>query len=475
MVSALNNNMPETEQVNMDPQIVANHGLASRTELAFLDYAVTQGNCLERLTLLDSALPGFAGHYEFPLQSWPWFINQASLQMLHASACRIPALIHRAVRAEFAGDVRGCAAFYSLPEILSEIFLQSGMDLKQLIVRVDAMLTADGLKIMEINTGPNVGGWQVQWIEKQYRKHPQLAPFFASVDARTTNIPLEYMQHLVRQGRACLGRQDAPINVVLIIEPVGMRPELAGLLTEVFADALRALGERGALFFEFDFAQLRFERNAAFYRGERLAAVVSYRSTADAAPPTDLYRCFLSGAIAWPDNPFTPIIGDKRSLAILAKHQASALFTDEERGLIARHIAWSVPVTAGKVQFEGVSIELKTLLIERQRDFVVKVARGYAGQDVFVGRFQSAHDWRDAVERAFADGAWLAQQYCESLPFYGQAGERGYALHDVVWGVFSFGLEYGGCWLRLMGKNEGDGVINSAKGAMETVVYEVDE
>ena len=475
MVSTGTTTFPMGEKLNMDPQIVTNHSLSSRTAIAFLDYAVKQGNCLDRLTLLDESLSGYAGHYEFPLQSWPWFISQETRQMLQVSACQIPALVYRAVRAEFAGDASRFASFFSTAEILGEIFLQSGMDLSQLIVRVDAVLTARGLKIMEINTGPNVGGWQVQWIEKQYRKHPKLAPFFESTETRVTNIPLEYMKHMVRQGRACLAQQDAPVNVLFIIEKDGMPPELEQSLAEVFGDALRELDATGELFFEHNFTQLRFERNAVFYRGKRLASLASYSTNDTTPPPTELYRCFLSSAVAWSNNPFIPVIGDKRSLAILGKHKDTALFSDEERRLIEGYIVWSVPVAPGTVRYEGSSIDLKTLLIERQHDFVVKVARGYAGQDVFVGRFQSAQVWQEAVERAFAEGAWLAQEYCESLPFYGQAGEHGYAVHDVVWGVFSFGLQYGGCWLRLMGKNIGDGVINSAKGAMETVVYEVDE
>lgn len=459
----------------MDPQVVKNHALASRSAVEFLHYAVTEEQCLDRLTLLDESLPGFAGHYEFPLQSWPWFINGQARDMLQTSACRIPALIYRALQAEFAGDTPRFSAFYGLPEILGEIFLQSGMDLSQLIVRVDAVLTSRGLKIMEINTGPNVGGWQVQWIEQQYRKHPKLAPFFASTKTRSTNIPLEYFKQIVRQGLLSLDQQDLPVNVVFVIERDRVAPTLQQLLREVFQDALRELNATGELFFEHDFGQLRFDQTIPFLRGKRLAAIVSYRAKSEVPPPTELYRCFLSRKVYWPDNSFIPVIGDKRSLSIVNKHKDSALFTDEERRLIEAYIPWSAPILHGIVNYQGVSSDLKTLLIERQADFVVKIAHGYAGRDVFVGRFQSAQEWREAVERAFIDGEWLAQEYCESLPFYGQAKERGYAVHDVVWGIFSFGLQYGGSWMRLMPKNTGDGVINSAKGAMETVVYEVDE
>lgn len=473
----------------MDPQIVKNHALVSHTAVRFLDYAVARENCLDRLELLDKSQPGLAGHYQFPLQSWPWFIVDETRQMLAASACRVPALIYRAVRAEFAGDARRFAAFFNLPPILGDIFVQSGMNLDQLIVRVDAMLTGRGLKIMEINSGANVGGWQIQWLSQQYRNHPALAPFFDTVAARPgTNIPLEYLSHMVRQGRACLGRAGVPVNVLFVVEEMNGMEMLEQPLKDMFRAALAALGETGELLFERDFTRLRFDAGCAVLNGQRIAALASYRSNhgdlspeelAQAnrsnEPPLELYRCFLSGKIAWPGNPFSVVIGDKRSLAIVNAHKDSGLFTEEERSLIERHVPWSAPVAPGTVVYDGAEADLKMLLLARQRDFVVKIARGSAGQDVFVGRFQSAADWQAAVGRAFADGVWLAQEYCESLPFYGQAGERGYAVHDVVWGVFGFGGHYGGTWLRLMQKDNGDGVINSAKGAMETIVYEIDE
>jgi hypothetical protein len=460
----------------MDPQIVENHALTSRAAVRFLDYAVAEGKCLDRLNLLDASLPGFAGEYEFPLHSWPWFISEETRQMLQESVCRIPELILRAVRAEFAGDMARFASFYRLPGLLSVIFMESGMDLSQLILRVDAMLTAGGLKIMEMNAGPNVGGWQTQWIEPQYRKHAALAPFLASTGTRLTNIPLEYMKHLVRQGLACVDGPDDPVNVLFIVGVESLPQALELSLRQVFNEALRSLEVMGDIFFEADYSEVRFDsQNATALRGQRIATLASYGLEHITPAPVDLYRSFLSRKVAWLSNPFNSIIGDKRSLAITFGHMDSGLFTDEERRLIESYIPWSALTTNRKVSHEGAETDLETLLIERQRDFVIKPARSFGGAGVVVGRFQTAQSWREAVEQAFLDDRWLVQEYCESLPFYGQAGDRGYAVHDVVWGVFGFGLRYGGCWLRLSPKDGGDGVINSARGAMETVVYEVDE
>jgi hypothetical protein len=57
-----------------------------------------------------------------------------------------------------------------------------------------------------------------------------------------------------------------------------------------------------------------------------------------------------------------------------------------------------------------------------------------------------------------------------------QFGEEGYIKHEVVWGLFVFGQEYAGGFLRIIPKTENiKGIINTARGAYETVFFEVDE
>lgn len=462
-------------EASLSPEVVKNHSLTSQTAVRFLDYCVTQAQCLERLNLLDDDLPGFLRTYKYPLQSWPWFIVGAMRSKLEESSCRIPALIYKAVRAEFAGDASRFAAFYNMPDILAGIFMQSGMDMSQIMLRIDATLTPRGLKIMEINAGPDIGGWQIQWMDRQYRKHPSLAPFFEAIDCQTINIPLGYMKHLIEQGRRCGTGDDGSINVLLVIERSALTPDLVEIFRPLFEDALNQCGAKGEIIIEPDFSQIRFDHRGMWARERHVVSIASFRNDTQMQHPIELYRCFLGGKVYWPGNPFVNIIGDKRSLAIVNGRKDTALFDDDERRLIEAYVPWSAAIKAGAVQFQGMTYELESLLLERKEEFVIKIARGSAGKDVYVGRFQPPDVWRDVVRRTFLEGDWMAQEYCASLPFYGQSGEEGYALHDVIWGIFSFGLNYSGCWLRLMLKDAGDGVINSATGAMETIVYEVDE
>lgn len=456
----------------MDPVIIANHRIASESAVRFLRYSVAEGHCLKKLDLLDDSLPGFLRHYPYPLHSWPWFIAQDLRDTLAQSVARIPELIYRAVRLEFGRDRRRFAAFYDISEVLAEIFLDSGMDMSQLMLRIDAMMTASGLKIMELNAGPDIGGWQIHWMDALYRKNEALKAFFATNACASRNIPLQYMKYLVRMARN--HHPDGVANVAIVAGKRHAISELDITFQGVFRAALQECDADGELFFESNLARMEFEPDTVRLDGKVLGAIATYRFGTDITPPIDLYRAFFRGRIYWPDNPFVSIIGDKRSLAIVNGHKHSDIFTDEERRLIEAFVPWGAMPGSKEVELGRTGLSLEVLL-KRQHDLVIKAARGAQGNDVFVGRYQSAESWRDMAARALSEPMWLVQEYCDSLPFYGQAGEEGYSIHDVIWGVFGFGGEYGGCWLRLSRKGEGDGVINSAKGAQEAIVYEVVE
>jgi hypothetical protein len=81
--------------------------------------------------------------------------------------------------------------------------------------------------------------------------------------------------------------------------------------------------------------------------------------------------------------------------------------------------------------------------------------------------------WARLVEEAVAKGGWLAQERADSRPYIYQVGEQGYGVHNLVWGTFCFGEIFGGGFLRMIPQGIGDGVINSARGATEGLLFEV--
>jgi len=457
----------------MKKNIISNHEAISATAARFLSYAVDQRQCLKKLNLLGGAVHPAFPSYKYVLHSWPWFISPATKTMLEACISRIPKLVNKAILLEFKSDYHAFAQFYSLPEVLARLFLGQGVDTRYVMQRTDAILTETGLKIVELNVGSRIGGWWINWMDGQYRKQPELAPFFRDVACETRNIPYWCMEFVVRSVIEKRLQAQGSVNVLMIVEPTFM--EIAEGLAKVYFDqALDKYGCAGSMQFATSFDVLEFRSDIVWSNGLRLSALL-FANNEGLLPPQQLYRSCFANQIFWPDDPLYNILADKRSLAVLKNQRDNAAFSDADRATIDQFVPWGAALSPQQVFFEGKKQDLRTLVTCQRDKFVIKVARGSQGDDVFVGKHQPADDWQRIVDRAFSEGGWLVQECCLSLPFYGQTDEGGFGEFDVIWGVFGFGDSYGGCWLRLMPKDAGDGVINCAKGAEETIVYEVAE
>jgi hypothetical protein len=105
---------------------------------------------------------------------------------------------------------------------------------------------------------------------------------------------------------------------------------------------------------------------------------------------------------------------------------------------------------------------------------VLKPANQLGGADVHLGRTTPPERWAELVRQAVGAGSWVAQELVESLPYVYQAGEEGWAEHDVIWGLFVFGGSYQGGFLRMLPKAERR-VVNTTRGASEGILFEVEE
>ena len=454
----------------MEQDIISNHAGISATAVNFLDYAIKEGKCLNRLDLLDEDVPPLLRDYKYPLQSWPWFISPATKRVLEECVQLIPSLIVRSVMLEFGEDTARFADYYGTPDVVGQLVLSGTLKTRFVSQRTDAILTEKGFKILELNLGFRIGGWQIQWIDPQYRKQAELKPFLDRLDCHSRDIPYGYMCYLIRSIQEKQLLSDGRANTIFVIEDDEFFA-VNGPVTigEIYDRALRDHGLGGWLKFKRDLSDLTYAENGVYLGGERVGAVVS----AEDNPPLELFRACAAGRVVWTDNPVEVVLSDKRSLALLYKHRDHPAFSESERRVIHAFLPWGASLRAGPVEFEGQTIDLQSLLSSQKDRFVIKIALGGQGNDVFVGKYQTPQDWARLIERGLSEDGWLVQEFCRSLPFYGQQGDNGYGLYDVVWGVYGFGEVYSGCWLRLMARDTGNGVINSDKGAEEAIVYEV--
>jgi len=95
---------------------------------------------------------------------------------------------------------------------------------------------------------------------------------------------------------------------------------------------------------------------------------------------------------------------------------------------------------------------------------------GYQGEEVILGRNCSAEEWQAAFETAFEDGEWLVQEFLTALSFLGMGPDGEIAPHLLIWGFFSFGEKFSGGFIRAQKQASGSGVVNSASGAIESIM-----
>jgi hypothetical protein len=116
----------------------------------------------------------------------------------------------------------------------------------------------------------------------------------------------------------------------------------------------------------------------------------------------------------------------KTSLAFQHDPRFSDRFTPAERALVERLVPWTARLERDvTVRFEGVDWPLEKLLLDRQKDLVLKDQYDIRGDGVTVGLAESATDWRKAIERSWDTGASV-QRYVKPAQYLVQLiGDEG--------------------------------------------------
>ena len=447
-------------------QQVAAH--LSPTAQRFLDYVTGDPARTRRLDHLA------AGEYFTALQSWPTFLAAEKLAEIRRATVELTRLVKSIPERFFGNDPRRIAAYYGLPNTaLIAILLEPPDGLDAVLVRTDSIDTAEGFKCLEVNAGL-IGGWQHRFFEQRVRSHPVIARFLAEEGVRPYHRdPLATMLQFVIAHN--LGKPATAAGVLNVAIAMSERAaaSVEAQLSRTYRDVLHESGSglSGEVVI-CSYADLSPRQNQIWYLDRRpIQALVHMNS--EAPPPQAVFRSFKAGRLTLYNGPINQLLNDKRLLALLSEHADSAAFTVEERDVLLRYLPWTRAVGPDAATYRGVTAALPELLASHREALVLKPYRGFQGRGVTFGYRTPADSWAKLVAEVVAKGGWLAQERVESRPYLYQCGEQGYEIHDVVWGTFCFGDSYGGGFLRMIPRGTGDGVINSARGATEGVLFEV--
>lgn len=416
------------------------------------------------------------------LQPWPTFISPQTRDYLKDTSTKLFEIAKSIPKRFFSYDPEKISRYYSLSRDLVDYYLYgfSEEHNKDLLARGDFIFSPSGLKCVEYNIGSNLGGGQVPIWESLYLNTPIIADFLKQSGARISNKNLlsVLFDHIISVTRRRLPRLvSREVNVVIAFgdraERTANNPREHQYVSQLYQQHLQQNYSplKGEIVFS-DFKSLKLQNDFLYYKDMIVHFLLEYNN---GGTPFLLRIAQEKGNALIYNGLITDLISNKLNLALMSENQDSDIFTPEEREIIKNHTPWSRKVVAGETTYNGQKVNLEELMLAQRENLVLKPGDGSGGLDVFLGFKIPQEQWRKVVERALSQKTWLVQELVESLPLLYQCGENGYAEHNVVWGTFVFGKQYGGTWLRVLPKEHHAGIINIAQGAEACVTFEVQE
>jgi uncharacterized circularly permuted ATP-grasp superfamily protein len=368
----------------------------------------------------------------------PHLVERAAWDALREDGRRLLHLAVRVARRAFGGDAHRLCAFLGIPEDhASWIALDPGPP-DVLLSRLDAFLTPDGPRFIEVNSDAPAGFGYGDRMAEVFRELPAFRAF--ARQRRVSYLPSA--PALVRAVLAAMPGGATGIVAIADWAEVKTRAD-----QEILRQAFEAAGARCRLVDPRELA-IRHGRLWAgtdpvdlVYRRALLGELVARAEEAEAlmqayrervAVFVNSFRCHLSE--------------DKALFAILTDEAYSELLTAGERALVARAVPWTRKVEERRTVRDGRDVDLVPYVIAERARLVLKPAHGYGGQSVVVGEEAGATAWEEAI-RAAIGGPWVVQDrvalpaeefpVCEggglaferfnvnANPFYVEGGEAG--------------------------------------------------
>lgn len=417
--------------------------------------------------------------YEYEMSTWPVVVSQSLIAQFDHFNRHLCPLIAKAVKGFFKDDSEHFARYLNVPGIILELFNSIELDIKSIVSRHDLIFSDGQFKLIEINAGSTIGGWQHDWLYKAFAQVLAQQP-------ETNKWHLKYTPVMAQMFAAVLNavvraaKPGATGNVLLakfFTNEKGQTFEgLAQGMSAVFDKAKQTLMPQAQLLFFDDFEQLKFNDNGSvFYQRKEIDAVLLPLPVGfgiSQSVSLKLMSSFVKNKIVFPDSPLHHLFGNKHLLSLLHEPALRTLLSEAEQQLIENHIPWSTKMADKMVIYQGKEQPLVALLKNQKDQFVLKKSQSYQGIDVVVGKYCQQQQWGQWVEKLINEDDWLAQQFCTPDVVPACDKSLGVVGHQMVWGIFDFDGGYCGAFVRGAAQNSKNGVINSANGATEFIVFE---
>jgi hypothetical protein len=455
---------------------LAHHGRLSRRNLEFREYAVATPEAQVRANF--STVAERAGRFTVPVQPWPTFVRRDRLTAWEQQAIALERLIKDIPRRLFDNDPARIASVFCLPsEQLATVIMAEPNGIPEALSRLDFIEVDGELKLLELNSGSYLGGCELSTLAGSLPAEPMLAPFFGGVEAPVRSTQPALLRHMLRNLRdSPLAEGADRFDIGYVFTRGGLEDLLCNVTHVFYNQTARSVAEELGIDFPcalhcLDESEIEVRGDRVYANGIRLHAIFEQYENLTSK---ELFRSMKSGRLHLYTGPATAVVGSKRNVALLYELRDTEVFSDEERALIERSVPWTHAIQPTEVEWDGSTAYLPELLQAERQRLVLKPALASAGVNVFLGRSTPEEKWREMVRTALeGPGRWIVQELMASPPDLYQIGDEGCRACEVVWGLYSFGGEPGGGYLRL--DAVGGGPLNVGQGADVGFYFAVDD
>lgn len=414
----------------------------------------------------------------YPMQAWPTLVGREKIAEIESAVAGITALVNSVPTRIFDGDPERIARYFNDRPARVALMYEPPDLTPMMVARTDFLISPRGIQFLEVNLSSKLGGFSLRFWERFYRSRPAFVEFIAEHGLTLRyRDPLSLLYRNIAHNAVQVGlAAGGEVNMALVVahhELEGGDSNALQFLRGQFLEALEATapGLTGTVVFGAFPESFEVRRGKLFLRnGKRVHVLYEY---ATGWVPFEAYLLAKAGAVLVYNGPVQRFGGDKRCLSLLSEHAASGRFDERERSLIERYVPWGRDLVPGTVEYRGERHDLGKLLRRERESFVLKKGWSFEGRDVLLGAATPQEAWERTLDEAMAAGGWLVQERVVSRPYLYQAGSHGAAPHSVVWGTFCIAGAFGGGFLRMAPQGQGDGIINSARGATEGYIFEI--
>ena len=412
--------------------------------------------------------------YHYPVSTWPVLIEKEMAREIRLLSIRIPKLIARIPELYFNNDLQKIADFYLDGDTTLAEFTMMCQD-KEILPssRLDVTYAEDGFKVLEVNVGSTIGGWQVQSFEEEIRNyHSILKNDVTKEKYISRNTQINYIEFIIDEILKTINGIDKEINLFIAVSEGQDEVVSSDETSNFFQDAVNYVCKEKDYkvnVYTDDNTKLYLDGKNLCYNSIRIHGLLDMD---EKEMPPIVFRAYLLGTLYFPDNLATHMYGDKRNLALLRLLAEEGKFSEADNQLLKKCMPWTVEFMDKVVDFKGEKHAVSDL-IKRKDEFVIKPFSGFQGKEVYVGKFLTEAEWKEAITENIGSGKFILQEFCDSILYLAPNINNEWTPHKLIWGMFGFDAMYGGVWVRMSEAATDVGVINSAKGAIEAIVYEI--